>query len=46
LFVYSTNTAFDVTEPGDRHGDTRFKAYALLDHDGDMSAAARAVRGA
>ena len=41
----STNTPFDVTEPGDRHGYTKFRAYAVLDHDGDMSAAARALKG-
>lgn len=43
LFVYSTGTVFDETTEGDPHGYTRFRAYALLNHDGDMSAAARAV---
>jgi len=43
LFVYSPNTPFDVTEPGNPHGYTKFRAYAVLDHGGDMSAAARAL---
>lgn len=43
MFVYSTGTVFDETTEGDPHGYTRFRAYALLNHDGDMSAAARAV---
>ncbi len=43
LFVYSPNTVFPVTEAGDPHGVTRFRAYALLDHGGDLSAAARAL---
>jgi len=45
LFVYSTNTPFNITESGDRHGYTKFRAFAVLDHGGDMSAAARALRG-
>ena len=45
LFVYSTNTVFDVTEPGNPHGYTKFRAFAVLDHGGNMSAAARALRG-
>jgi hypothetical protein len=44
LFVYSSNTPFDVTEAGSPHGYTKFRAHAVLDHRGDMSAAARAVR--
>jgi hypothetical protein len=44
LFVYSPNTPFDVTETSDAHGYTRFRAYALLNHGGDMSAAARTIR--
>ena len=44
LFVYSPNTPFDVTEPSDPHGYTRFRAYAVLNHGGDLSAAARALR--
>jgi hypothetical protein len=44
LFVWSTNTAFAVTEPGYPRGYTKFRAYAVLNHKGDMSAAARAIR--
>ena len=44
LFVFTTSTALPVTEPGSPHGLTKFRAYALLDHGGDMSAAARALR--
>jgi hypothetical protein len=40
LFVYSGNTDFEETESGDPHGYTRFRAWAMLDHDGDLSAAA------
>jgi hypothetical protein len=45
LFVYSSNTAFDITVPDDPHGYTKFRAYALLNHAGNMSAAARALTG-
>lgn len=45
LFVYSPNTPFEVTEPGNPNGYTKFRAYAVLNHDGDMSAAARALSG-
>lgn len=45
LFVYSPNTPFEITEAGDANGYTRFRAYAVLEHDGDMSAAARALTG-
>jgi Bifunctional DNA primase/polymerase, N-terminal len=45
LFVYSTSTVFDVTEPLNPKGYTRFRAYALLNHGGDMKAAARSLRG-
>jgi hypothetical protein len=45
LFVYSTSTVFDVTEPSNPKGYTRFRAYALLEHGGDMKAAARHLRG-
>lgn len=41
LFVYSSNTAFEVTDPGTPNGYTRFRAYAILWHDGDLSAAAK-----
>jgi hypothetical protein len=44
LFVYSTNTPFDVTEPHNPNGYTRFRAWAVLEHGGDLSAAARALR--
>jgi hypothetical protein len=44
LFVYSTNTPFPVTEPENPHGLTKFRAYAVLHHDGDLSAAARLLR--
>jgi len=44
LFVWSTSTVFDISEPGNPHGYTRFRAFALLDHGGDMSAAARALK--
>lgn len=45
LFVYSTNTPFNVTESSNPNGYTKFRAYAVLEHGGDMSAAARALRG-
>lgn len=45
LFVYSTNTPLPVTEPGSPAGLTKFRAYALLNHAGDLSAAARALKG-
>ena len=44
LFVYSPNTPFKVTEAKDPHGYTKFRAYAVLDHNEDLSAAARALR--
>lgn len=43
LFVYSPNTPFDTTEPGNPKGYTRFAAFALLEHGGNMSEAAHAV---
>lgn len=43
LFVYSPNTPFDVTEHRNPAGYTKFRAYAVLEHGGDMSAAARAL---
>jgi hypothetical protein len=45
LFVWSPNTVFDISEPSNPKGYTKFRAYALLEHDGDMSAAARALTG-
>lgn len=44
LFVYSTSTTFEPTTAGDTHGYTRFRAWALLNHQGDMRSAARAAR--
>lgn len=43
LFAYTPNTVFEVTGAEDPHGHTKFKAFALLTHRGDQSAAARAV---
>jgi hypothetical protein len=45
LFVYSAATSFQPTEPGAPHGYSRFRAYAVLEHGGDLRAAARALRG-
>jgi hypothetical protein len=45
LFVYSPNTPFETTESGDPNGYTKFRAHAVLDHHGDLSAAARALSG-
>ena len=44
LFVYSNNTAFEQTTAKNPHGYTRFKAWAVIEHGGDMSTAARAAR--
>jgi hypothetical protein len=44
LFVYSTNTLFEPTEAENPHGYTRFRAWALLSHGGDLSAAAKAAQ--
>jgi hypothetical protein len=44
LFVYSTSTLFDPTTPADPHGYTRFRAYAELNFNGDLSEAARSLR--
>ena len=46
LFVYSPNTPFEVTSPSDPHGYTLYRAYATLDHAGDLQAAGRAARTA
>jgi hypothetical protein len=43
LFVYSTGTSFEVTEPGSPHGYSKFRAYAILEHRGDLRAAAKAL---
>jgi hypothetical protein len=45
LYVYSTSTVFDVTEPGNPKGYSKFHAYAVLNHGGDMKAAARTLKG-
>jgi hypothetical protein len=44
LFVYSPNTVFEVTETDDPHGYTPFRAWAILEHGGDLAAAGRAAR--
>ena len=44
LFVYSPNTPLEPTEAGEPHGYTKFRAWAVLEHHGDLSAAARAAR--
>jgi hypothetical protein len=44
LFVYSTGTPFEITEPGSPHGYSKFRAYAVLEHGGDLRAAARALQ--
>lgn len=44
LFVYTTNTPLPVTETGSPNGLTKFRAYSILEHDGDLRAAASAVR--
>lgn len=44
LFVYTPNTVFEQTTAEDARGYTRFRAFAMLAHGGDLSAAARAAR--
>ncbi len=44
LFVYTTATPFAPTEAGAPHGYSKFRAYAVLEHAGDLRAAARALR--
>lgn len=44
LFCYSPNTRFERTDANETHGYTKFRAFAVLDHDGDLSAAAKAAR--
>lgn len=44
LFIFSPNTPFEQTEAEDPHGYTRFRAWAILEHRGDLAAAARAAR--
>ncbi len=43
LFVYTTNTVFEPTSAGDAHGYKKFRAFAMLDHNGNLSDAARAA---
>ena len=40
LFVYSTSTPLPVTAAGDRNGQTRFRAWSVLNHGGNLSRAA------
>jgi hypothetical protein len=40
LFVYTTSTVLPITEAGSPKGLTRFRAHALLNHGGDLRAAA------
>lgn len=44
LFVWSPNTPFEPSESGDPHGYTKFRAYAILNHNGDMSATAQVLQ--
>ena len=44
LFVYSTSTPFEPTVDSEPHGYTPFRAFAVLEHGGDLQAAARAAR--
>ena len=44
LFVWSTNTPFEPSATGDPHGYTRFRAYAVLNFNGSLSAAASSLR--
>jgi hypothetical protein len=44
LFVYSAATPFQPTEAGAPHGYSKFRAYAVLEHGGDLRAAARTLR--
>ena len=43
LFCYSPNTPFEQTESGSPHGVTKFRAFAVLEHGGDLRAAASAL---
>jgi hypothetical protein len=46
LFMYSPNTDLTITEEGIRNGYTRFRAYAVMHHGGDLSAAGAPARQA
>ena len=43
--MWSTNTPFEPTADGYTKGYTRFHAYAVLNFNGDLSAAARSLKG-
>jgi Bifunctional DNA primase/polymerase, N-terminal len=43
LFVYTTATPFQPTEPGRPRGYSKFRAFAVLEHAGDLRAAAHAL---
>lgn len=43
LYVHSPNTPFEPTAPGDPHGYDAFDCFAVLEHRGDRSTAARAA---
>lgn len=43
LFVYSPNTPFDETADGEPRGYTLGRAYAVLEHDGDLTRASRSI---
>lgn len=44
LFVYTPNTDLEQTEEGSPNGHTRFRAWAVLEHGGDLKRAARSAR--
>lgn len=44
LFSYSPNAGLPVVGEGGKNGLTRFRAFALLDHGGNMSAAATSLK--
>ena len=44
LYVYSTNTDFEPTTYGNPKGYSKFHAYAVFNHDGDMKRAAKELR--
>lgn len=44
LFVYTPNTDLEQTDEGSPNGHTRFRAWAILEHDADLKRAARIAR--
>jgi hypothetical protein len=46
LYVWSPNTPFEISEAGNPHGHSKFDATAVLNHDGDVTAALRSLRKA